>query len=73
MGLDIVFGMLVCFITVFSFFYKLVISPLLETLNELKNVIAEIKAEIKVEREKRSELDKRITVLEEKIARVENK
>lgn len=74
MGIDIGLFMAIVggFITVFTFFYKLIIFPLSEAINELKNMIAELRAEIKVEREKRVYIDSRVIVLEEKVRRIED-
>ena len=75
MGIDISLFIAVIggFITTFTFFYKLIIFPLSESITELKNMIAEIRAEIKTEREKRGEMDRRVTVLEEKVRNLEDK
>ena len=45
MGIDIGLFMAIVggFITVFTFFYKLIIFPLSEAINELKNMIAELR------------------------------
>ena len=74
MGIDIGLFMAIVggFITVFTFFYKLIIFPLSEAINELKNMIAELRAEIKVEREKRVYIDSRVIVLEEKVRHIED-
>ena len=74
MGIDIGLFMAIVggFITAFTFFYKLIIFPLSEAINELKNMIAELRAEIKVEREKRVYIDSRVIVLEEKVRRIED-
>jgi F0F1-type ATP synthase membrane subunit b/b' len=73
MGIDIGLFMAIVggFITVFTFFYKLIIFPLSEAINELKNMIAELRAEIKAEREKRVYIDSRVIVLEEKVRHIE--
>ncbi|WP_314663593.1 hypothetical protein [uncultured Selenomonas sp.] len=73
MGVDIGLFMAIVggFITVFTFFYKLIIFPLSEAINELKNMIAELRAEIKAEREKRVYIDSRVIVLEEKVRHIE--
>ena len=71
MGIDIVLATIGGFVTVFMFFYKLVIYPLSEAITELKNMIIELRAEMKVEREKRGEMDRRVTILEEKVKHVE--
>ena len=72
MGIDISLFIAVIggFVTTFTFFYKLIIFPLSESITELKNMIAEIRAEIKTEREKRGEMDRRVTVLEEKVRKI---
>ena len=74
MGVDIGLFMAIVggFITVFTFFYKLIIFPLSEAINELKNMIAELRAEIKAEREKRVYIDSRVIVLEEKVRHIED-
>lgn len=72
MGIDIVITIVVGFITVFSFFYKLIIYPLGEAITELKNMIAELRNEIRAEREKRNDIDKRVTTLEEKVRHIED-
>lgn len=75
MGIDIGLFMAVVggFVTTFTFFYKLIIFPLSESITELKNMIAEIRAEIKTEREKRVYIDSRVIVLEEKVRNLEDK
>ena len=75
MGIDIGLFMAIVggFITVFTFFYKLIIFPLSESITELKNRMAEIRAEIKTEREKRVYIDSRVIVLEEKVRNLEDK
>lgn len=71
MGIDI--GLFIGgFIGVFTFFYKLVILPLSEAINELKRMIAELRADIRAERDKRNEIDKRVSVLEEKVKHLED-
>lgn len=74
MGIDIGLFMAIVggFITVFTFFYKLIIFPLSEAINELKNMIAELRAEIKAEREKRVYIDSHVIVLEEKVRHIED-
>lgn len=74
MGIDISLFIAVIggFITTFTFFYKLIIFPLSESITELKNMIAEIRAEIKTEREKRVYIDSRVIVLEEKVRHIED-
>lgn len=74
MGIDISLFIAVIggFITTFTFFYKLIIFPLSESITELKNMIAEIRAEIKTEREKRVYVDSRVIVLEEKVRHIED-
>ena len=71
MGIDIILAAVGGFVTVFTFFYKLVIFPLSEAITELKNMIIELRAEMKVEREKRGEMDRRVTILEEKVKHIE--
>lgn len=71
MGIDIILAVVGGFITIFMFFYKLIIFPLSEAINELKNMIAELRAEIKAEREKRVYIDSRVIVLEEKVRHIE--
>ena len=74
MGIDISLFVAVIggFVTTFTFFYKLIIFPLSESITELKNMIAEIRAEIKTEREKRVYVDSRVIVLEEKVRHIED-
>ena len=72
MGIDIILAAIGGFITVFMFFYKLVIYPLSEAINELKRMIVELRAEIRAEREKRGEMDRRVTILEEKVKHIED-
>jgi hypothetical protein len=67
------FLMVLCgFITLFMFFYKLIILPLSEAITELKVMLAEIREEIKLENEKRSRIEIRVSVLEEKIYHLEH-
>lgn len=72
MGFDIILAAIGGFVTVFMFFYKLVIFPLSEAITELKNMIIELRAEIKAEREKRVYIDSRVIVLEEKVRHIED-
>lgn len=72
MGIDLILTAIGGFVTVFMFFYKLVIFPLSEAITELKNMIVELRAEMKIEREKRGEMDRRVTVLEEKTKHIED-
>lgn len=72
MGIDLILTAIGGFVTVFTFFYKLVIHPLSEAITELKNMIVELRAEMKIEREKRGEMDRRVTVLEEKTKHIED-
>ena len=55
------------FIAIFTFFYKLIIHPLSEAIKELKNMLREIKDDIKRENERRSSIEIRLSILEEKI------
>ena len=71
MGIDLILAAIGGFITVFMFFYKLVIFPLSEAIIELKRMIVELRAEIRAEREKRGEMDRRVTILEEKVKHIE--
>lgn len=71
MGIDIILAAIGGFVTVFMFFYKLVIYPLSEAITELKRMIVELRADIRAEREKRNDIDKRVTILEEKVKHVE--
>ena len=71
MGIDLILAAIGGFVTVFMFFYKLVIYPLSEAITELKNMIIELRADIHAEREKRNDIDKRVTILEEKVKHVE--
>lgn len=72
MGIDLILAAIGGFVTVFMFFYKLVIFPLSEAITELKNMIIELRAEMKIEREKRGEMDRRVTILEEKTKHIED-
>ena len=72
MGIDIILAAIGGFVTVFTFFYKLVIYPLSEAITELKNMIVELRNEIRAEREKRGEMDRRVTILEEKTKHIED-
>ena len=72
MGIDLILAAIGGFVTVFTFFYKLVIFPLSEAITELKRMIVELRAEIKAEREKRGEMDRRVTTLEEKVRHIED-
>lgn len=72
MGVDIILAAIGGFVTVFMFFYKLVIYPLSEAIAELKRMIVELRADIRAEREKRNDIDKRVTILEEKVKHIED-
>ena len=72
MGVDIILAAIGGFVTIFMFFYKLVIYPLSEAITELKNMIIELRADFRAEREKRNDIDKRVTILEEKVKHVED-
>lgn len=72
MGIDLILAAIGGFVTVFMFFYKLVIFPLSEAINELKNMIVELRTDIRAEREKRGEMDRRVTILEEKTKHIED-
>ena len=72
MGVDIILAAIGGFVTVFMFFYKLVIYPLSEAITELKRMIVELRADIRAEREKRNDIDKRVTILEEKVKHIED-
>lgn len=72
MGIDLILAAIGGFVTVFTFFYKLVIFPLSEAITELKNMIVELRNEIRAEREKRGDIDKRVTILEEKVKHIED-
>lgn len=72
MGIDIILAIVGGFVTVFMFFYKLIIFPLSEAITELKNMIAELRNEIRAEREKRGEIDRRVTIVEEKVKHLED-
>ena len=71
MGIDIILAAIGGFITIFTFFYKLVIFPLSEAITELKRMLMELRADIRAEREKRGEMDRRVTILEEKVKHIE--
>ena len=72
MGIDLILAAIGGFVTVFMFFYKLVIFPLSEAITELKNMIVELRTDIRAEREKRGEMDRRVTILEEKTKHIED-
>ena len=59
------------FITVFPFFYKLIIVPLSETIKDLKMMIDEIRKDISRENEIRNRFEIRLSLAEEKINRLE--
>ena len=59
------------FITVFTFFYKLIIVPLSETIKDLKMMIDEIRKDISRENEIRNRFEIRLSLAEEKINRLE--
>ena len=71
MGIEIILAAIGGFITIFTFFYKLVIFPLSEAITELKRMLMELRADIRAEREKRGEMDRRVTILEEKVKHIE--
>lgn len=64
-------GTILLFITIFSFFYKLVIVPLASAIEQLKQLIVDLQKDLKDENEKRSRLDIRLSVLEEKFTNLE--
>ncbi len=66
-------GMITLFITVFTFFYKLVIQPLAKAIQELKDILAELQRDLRDENEKRTRLDIRLAVVEEKIENLEGR
>ena len=59
------------FVTVFTFFYKLIIVPLSETIKDLKMMIDEIRKDISRENEIRNRFEIRLSLAEEKINRLE--
>lgn len=71
MGFEIILAAIGGFISIFTFFYKLVIAPLSEAITELKRMLTELRADIRAEREKHGEMDRRVTILEEKVKHIE--
>ena len=59
------------FIAVFTFFYKLIILPLSDAIKELKDMIQDIRKDIQKENEIRNRFEIRLSVIEEKIHRLE--
>lgn len=59
------------FIAVFTFFYKLIILPLSDAIRELKDMIADVRKDLRTEREVRNRFEIRLSIIEEKIHRLE--
>ena len=59
------------FIAVFTFFYKLIILPLSDAIRELKDMIQDIRKDLRTEREVRNRFEIRLSIIEEKIHRLE--
>ena len=55
------------FITVFTFFYKLIIVPLSNAIQDLQNMIKEMRLDLQKENDLRNKFDIRLSVVEEKI------
>ena len=55
------------FITIFTFFYKLIIVPLSNAITDLQNMIKEMRLDLQKENELRNKFDIRLSVVEEKI------
>lgn len=55
------------FITIFTFFYKLIIVPLSDTITDLQNMIKELRLDFQKENSLRNKFDIRLSVIEEKI------
>ncbi|MCR5176087.1 MAG: hypothetical protein K6C05_04485 [Anaerovibrio sp.] len=73
--MDIVFtgGMLILFVTLFGFFHRLIIQPLSQAIEDLKNLITMLQQDLKAEAECRTKIDIRLSIAEEKIANLEAK
>ena len=55
------------FITIFTFFYKLIIVPLSNAIQDLQNMIKEMRLDLQKENDLRNKFDIRLSVVEEKI------
>lgn len=55
------------FITIFTFFYKLIIIPLSDAITDLQNMIKEMRSDLQKENDLRNKFDIRLSVVEEKI------
>ena len=55
------------FITIFTFFYKLIIIPLSDAITDLQNMIKELRLDFQKENNLRNKFDIRLSVIEEKI------
>ena len=55
------------FITIFTFFYKLIIVPLSDAITDLQNMIKELRLDFQKENNLRNKFDIRLSVIEEKI------
>ena len=55
------------FITIFTFFYKLIIVPLSDAITDLQNMIKELRLDFQKENNLRNKFDIRLAVIEEKI------
>ena len=55
------------FITIFTFFYKLIIIPLSDAITDLQNMIKEMRLDLQKENDLRNKFDIRLSVVEEKI------
>lgn len=55
------------FITIFTFFYKLIIVPLSDAITDLQNMIKEMRLDLQKENDLRNKFDIRLSVVEEKI------
>lgn len=60
------------FITVFTFFYKLIIIPLSNAIQDLQNMIKEMRLDLQKENDLRNKFDIRLSVVEEKIKFLES-
>lgn len=55
------------FITIFTFFYKLIIVPLSDAITDLQDMIKEMRLDLQKENDLRNKFDIRLSVVEEKI------
>jgi len=60
------------FITIFTFFYKLIIVPLSDAIQDLQNMIKEMRLDLQKENDLRNKFDIRLSVVEEKIKFLES-